>query len=806
MLFAHIKHSLRRFNKGRIYALLNIAGLTAGISAALMIFLWIAQETSYDRQWPGDPLIYRVSEEINYNNGNHDRFALSGFPLAPSLQEHIPSIDAYCRISYSGNPVLAWLDDESFSVDNFHYVDTNFLEFFEYPVLYGNPKTAFNKPEKAVIDKETALRLFKKENALGESMRIGSKIFIVSAVIDTKAINSHLDPHILIPNTNYPNATVEAYNRDWTRMANYTYIRFMLQPDMGQLRQQMKEWNQKVIEAWIEMHELTWSLDFSVHPIEDVHFSTKFQYDFDGNSNARLIYIFGTIAFFILLLASINYINLSTARAMKRARETGIRKAVGASRNSLMFLYMSEAVFTTLLAFVFALVISELLLPFFGQISGNEEILLSSFSAVQWVLAIVFAILIGMLSGFFPAMVLSSYKAVDSLKGSSMQGSKGSSQNLQLVLRKSLIVFQFFISTSLIFGTLVVYAQMNFMKNSDTGYERDHVLVFNIPRDTLIDKKLPDMRSRFLQNPGVEQVSLTRHLPSKKPGRLTFYIDRDGNWEQQMLSLYTVDQHFADLLKIPVVKGRFFDEKNKTDRETAVVLNEAAVKMLGWENDPLGHRLANGLGVDGKVIGVVKDFHFTSLHNTIEPMALQLLPHRKSYMLLKINVKNLKTTLKDVESQWQEFIGKYPSEYFFLDEDLMNGYQRDEKLFDLFSAFSILGLAISILGLIGLVVYTAEQKTREIGIRKTLGANINQLMFHISSSYFYWLIGGIFLSWPLSWWAMDQWLTDFAYRIGIHPAFYLLSGLFSILLSILSVGIITYKAARTNPVDALRYE
>jgi len=806
MITAYIKHSLRRFSKGKTYTFLNIAGLTAGLSAALIIFLWIAHETAFDRQWEGNPIIYRLTEGINYNNGNVDDFALSGFPLGPSLQQSIPSISAYTRISYSGSPQLVWKEEQSYSVENLNYVDTNFLSFFPYPIVYGDATYALDAPEKAVLEKKTAQRIFGEINPIGQSLRISGKEFVVSAVYDAGAVKTHLDPDILLPNTNYTKEAVDSYNRDWTRMVNYTYIQFLSPPDMDLFRKQMLEWNEKVIGEWIKQHELTWSLGFKAQAVEDVHFTSNLQYDFPGNSNPKLIYIFGTIALFILLLASINYINLSTARAVKRARETGIRKLVGATRRSLIGLYISESIFLVFIAFGFSLVLAELLLPFFNRITGLDSLYISLFSTGQWIIIVSGIVLLGILSGFFPAFVLSSFKPSEAIKGGGAPVSGGQSGNLEGISRKVLVVFQFFVSTALIFSTLIVHSQMNHMKSHDPGFNQEHIMILQIPKDTTLIKKLPDMRTRFLQQSGIKNVSIAGHVPSRRPGRLTFYIDRNGQWEQQMMALYVVDHHYIDLLNIPLIDGRFFDERNKTDGESAIVLNEAAVKMLGWTENPLGRRLACGLGVDGKVVGVVKDFNYATLHAPIEPLAMLLLPSYKNFMLIKIDGANLKNTIANIQGEWQDFIGKYPLDYFFLNEDLMNGYQRDEQLFDIFSVFSILGLMISLLGLIGLIVYTAEQKTREIGIRKALGAKVCQIMLSISRSYLFWLFAGIILSWPISWYAMDQWLSDFAYHIDIQAIYFLLSGLISMLLSLIAVAIITYRAARSNPVNALRYE
>ena len=611
--------------------------------------------------------------------------------------------------------------------------------------------------------------------------------------------NSHLRFDALQAYKSLEESEGKARADDWFSMNTYTYV-LLKKPDQQQaLEQNLQALVSKTIQPWVQENKLQATVQLFAQPLRDIHLSNDFTYDIAPSGNRSYIYIFSFVALFLLVIASINYINLATARSIRRAKEVGLRKVIGANKWQLVRQFTGESLFITLIATLLALVAVELLLPAFNQLT--DKAFFYTYFADARVLLVLAAIVVfvGLGAGSYPAFYLARFQPADVLKSNA--NPKGGSA----LLRKTLVVTQFTIYMVLIIATLVVLSQMHFLKNTHLGFTKEQVLVVDIPSgDTALVNRLPSVKAELLAYPGVTKIAACSNIPGTQVGRALFYSEHQGERTERAMNLIQVDYDFLDLMKIPLADGRNFSSEQPTDKAKFIV-NEAAEKYIGWDK-AVGQKLSLDSPEFTEVIGVVKDFHFASLHNKIEPITLVLNPKTNGFLLLRVEPQNLPATLDFIKTKWQAFDPKHPMEYFFLDQKFDEQYRSEEKMLTVFGYFAGLTIFIACLGLFGLAAFTAEQRTKEIGIRKVLGSSVSGIILLLSRDFALLVLIAILVASPIAWWGMQHWLEDFAYRTPIGWWIFAVAGISALVIAMLTVSYQATKAALRNPVKALRSE
>ncbi|MCB2197271.1 MAG: ABC transporter permease [Bacteroidetes bacterium] len=801
MLKSYIITAIRNIKRQKLSSIINIFGLTLGIASFLVIFLYIKSELRYDKHWNDSDKIYRISESVDYGKRAAD-YALSPFPLAPSLQDYFPEVNMATRIRRSRDYTTIKYEDKIFNINNVQFADTNFFKIFNYDFIEGNQNVALNDPNNIVLSLETAKKFFGNESALGKVLKINDQPYTISGVINSHKYESHLEPNILRSTLMFPEDYRERLNGDWTLLGYYTYLKFNNEKSFQNFKSKLKDWHHETIQPWLEHHELTYIIDFKLEPLEEIHFLTQYDYDISSNADKKYLYIFGYVALFILLIVSINYINLATAKSSKRANEVGIRKIMGAQRKQLILQFNGEAIIISIMALIIACLITELFLPVFNNLTGKSLSLFKNASSLSNIgIALAVTVLIGIISGLFPALVLSKHEAL-SILGHNFFSKQGKTKSINY--RKVLVIFQFMVTTAMIIATLVVFKQMRFMQKQNLGFDKDRLAIIEIPPGTELQQQLQVIQSEMEKIPNVIDAAISNDFPGFNHGRLTFYIDENGKYRQEMVNYYRVDDNFMNILDIKMQDGRFFSKDFPSDPESAFVINEAAKKVFG--QNPIGQKLACGLGVDGQIVGITSNFNYASLHNSVEPLVFLYTPESARYLAIKIKGSDISGTLKSIEKTWKQFDSNHPYIYRFLDEQFNTQYQREEKMQTIFGYFSILIILLACLGLYGLSAFMAEQKKKEISIRKVMGSSSVLVVKNFVSQYLLWILIANAIAWPLAYVAMNKWLQNFAYRTNLSPYIFITAAFITLVLALGTISFHAFRAANTNPADVLRDE
>ncbi|HUZ58539.1 MAG TPA: ABC transporter permease [Hanamia sp.] len=798
----YFKIALRNLRKNKAFSFINIFGLAIGLTCFILISAFVYHELSYDK-YPADAKdIYRVILSVT---GNGDQAAYPDVDVAvgEGIKNAFPEVKASTRLA----PVIDFIkyDDKQFKEKQIAYVDSNFLQIFSIPLLEGNNETALVQPNSIVISKAFAKKYFGNEDALGKSLSVGTpgELYKVTGLFDEVPENSHFHFDAFLSLTSW-----HLTRQTWSNLGFYTYILLNKNTDPQKLESKFPQLVAEHVVPEIQ-HDMGVSLaeaqksintfEFSLQPLTKIHLYSHTKYELEPNGDIQYVYIFSALALFILLLACVNFTNLSTARAVKRAREVGIRKVMGSLKKQLIIQFLTESVLLTFLSMLIAFGLLFLLLPYFNQVA-TREIPFSFFISYQSMLAMVSLIVItGIVAGIYPAFFLSSFNTIKVLKGSS---SKGSQKNL---LRSSLVVFQFFISIALIIATIVVYQQLYFMQNKKLGYDKEQVLF--LPDARLLGKNQTAFRQQFSENKNVVATSISRSVPGLPfmDGTEIYPKNENGNGKEIHANIYHVDYDYLKTLGISIIKGRNFSRDFSTD-SSAVVINQAMVRELGWSNtNPIGKTIVRSGQKQFKVLGVVADFNYASAKQEVAPL-MMMLGNNSGGLVIKINTSDVKGFLADLKKQWDSFNPEGPLDYTFLDDNFAKLYASEIRTQKIFSAFAIIAIIIASLGLFGLSAFIIEQRTKEIGIRKVLGASVENVLLLVSKDFLM-LVGIAFLiSVPVTWWAMHNWLQDFAYRINIHWWVFALAGIVAILISVLTISFQAIKAAVANPIDSLRME
>lgn len=782
MFKSNLKIAVRNLLKHKGYSFINLAGLTVGIAVCFLIFLWVHDELSYDRFHDKAGRIYRALWEARFGDTEW-KIPLVGVPLAETLEKEFPEVERTVSMRQGGFTLRH--GNDFVREDHILFVDDDFFDIFAVTFVAGSPETAMQDPESAVLTTEAAKRYFPDQNPLGRALeRNDGQLLKVTAVVQGFPPQSHLQFDFLAPLKTL--SIIERRRNQWGSATVNTYVLLRRGENVETLEARLQDYIDKNV-AGESFHAAGNYTRYPLQPLTDIHL----------HSDGRVVhvYLFSIIAGFILLLACINFVNLATARAMKRAREVGIRKALGSARSQLMRQFLAESFVYALLAIFLALGLAELVLPQFNQFAGKNLTLNLLDSPFVMGMLVSLAGFVTLLSGAYPAFFLSSFQPGQILKGS-LVGQPGSDR-----LRQGLVVLQFFISIGLIVDTLVVHNQLDFIRNKRLGFDKEHVLV--VHRASALGSQIVAFRERLRIHPLVVDASEALSLPGQGFDSTIFLPEQPANYESTSLTYTWVDEHYIDVLKLKVVAGRNFSFEFPTD-SSAFLINQSAAKAIGWQQ-PLGKHL-DGNGARGPVIGVVEDFNFASLRQEVQPLVFVMNRWPLPYLAVRLKPGNVADGIAAVETLWKEFVPNSPFEYSFLDQDYQKQYESEQRLAQLFLVFSVLAILIACLGLFGLVSFVSEQRTKEIAMRKVLGASVAGVVGLLTKDFVKLVLLANLVAWPVAWFAMNKWLQSFAYRIDIAWWVFALAGGLALVIALATVGTQAVRAALANPVEALRYE
>ncbi len=801
MLKNYLKISLRNLQRHKAYSFINIAGLAIGLACFTLIILYVQDEWSYDRYHENADQVYRLAVEIQASEGA-TRTAQSP-PIWPTtLLQAYPEVAAAVRLKPPSQTWMVRYEDRSFSEKRWVFADSSVFDVFDVPLVRGDPKTALNVPFTVVVSEAMVEKYFGGDDPLGKTITIDSQYdFAVTGVFENVPSNSHVHFDFLA-------SFVSMYDPNQLYLFNalqgqfpfsYTYLK--LEEGVTQEAFQAK------LPGFVEEHvpPRFWPQGAEVRaflqPLSAIHLHSHLENEIEANGDASVVYIFLAIAVFILLIACVNFMNLATARSAGRAKEVGMRKALGSSRAQLVRQFLTESTLLAFLATVLAVGLVVLLLPSFNTLAGKEisAAFLGTAPVVLGLMAL--AVMVGFLAGSYPAFYLSAFRPATVLKGTIQAGKRRS------LLRDGLVVFQFAISIGLIAGTLVVYNQLNYVRTKTLGFDKEHVVV--IQRAQELDDQTTAFKQELLTHSAVVSVSSVSSMPGGLIGQTAYQPEGASGNETFIMAPVFADFDYARTLGMEIALGRDVSRDFATDT-TVYLINEAAVKALDWE-DPLGKHLvqigATQSGAfNGEVVGVLKDFHFASLHQEIGALTVRVFEGPLPFIAVRIRPDDIPGVLSFMEEKWRTFAPDQPFEYSFLDQDFDALYQAEQRLGKIFIAFAIFAILIACLGLFGLASFTAEQRTKEIGVRKVLGASVPQLVVLLSKEFTLLVVIAFVIAAPLSFFAMKDWLAAFAYHANIGLEIFVLAGVLALVIAWLTVSYQSIRAAMANPVDSLRYE
>ncbi|MCI0696528.1 ABC transporter permease [candidate division KSB1 bacterium] len=781
----YLKITWRNLVRQKANSFINITGLAIGMTCSMLILMWVQHELSYDTFHENANDIYRVVENQYYAGGQIFPVAVTPSPLAPALKTQFPEISKATRFSF--NSLTIKKDDKIFT-EGVAFADPDILEIFTIPFVKGSPQTALSAPHSIVLTEEAAAKYFGQDEPVGQVLRINHRDdFLVTGVIENIPENSHLKYDLLAPFIYLKElgSSMEYWGTDWC----YTYV--LLQKNTP-----YKEVDKKIIDFIKKNHEKS-ATEIYLQLLTEIHLysSGKYTADIGGHGDIQYVRIFAAIAFFVLLIACINFMNLATARSERRAKEVGLRKVVGAQRHQLINQFFSEAIILSLLAFLAALVLTETLLPAFNDLSG-KTLSLSHLETSLGFGSFAIALLCGIISGSYPAFYLSSFHPIATIKSNRSSQAGGS------LFRKILVVFQFALSVIMIIGTLVVSRQMDYIRNKNLGLDKENLGYFWMSGE--FRGKSEIAKQELLKNPNITGITRTSQLP-------TYVASSSSGWkwegkdpsDEVLMHTLNVDEDYVKTFKMEMAEGRFFSRDFPADSH-AVVVNETATEVMGMQA-PIGKRLTLGSN-EFTIIGVVKDFHFKPIRMKIEPLVMMMAPDGYFAMIMRMRPENFTATIEFIEKTYKQFAADTPFYFNFLDEVYDNLYRAEQRVGKLSGYFSVMAILIASLGLYGLASYMAEQRTKEIGIRKVLGASIPALFFLLSKNFL--MLAGIanLIAWPVAYFVMSGWLQNYAYRISLNVAIFVVAAALAMIIVLVTVSYQALKAALANPVEALRYE
>jgi putative ABC transport system permease protein len=789
MLKNLIKTSIRHIRKHTGYSLLNILGLTLGISSALFLIIYVSDEVSYDRYHENADRIYRVSSKITEPD---DQFTwiVAQIPFGPQVVQDYPEVQSFVRFINMPRALYKF-EDKEFIEEDFYYADSTLFDIFTCKIIKGEVRSAVKDPGKIVLTETVAARYFGDADPIGKTLTTGDNTFEVTGVIEDVPFNSHFRFEAVSARNNLPKQL-----GSWGNFGVFTYLLLPRDLDVKAFETKMHSMYDAHMKTIFGTVNIT--IEYILEPVTKIHLYSTNASEPEPTGSITYVYIFGIVAIFLVLIAAMNYMNLATARSTGRAREVGLRKVVGSRRSALIAQFLSESVVLTVISLLISIVLLMLLLPKFNLLAGKQFDLSILYSPVVLVSIIGVVLVSGIFGGSYPAFFLSKFTPTTVLKGEITQGSAGS------LFRKILVVIQFTVSVVMIICTLVVFRQLNYLKNKDQGYNQENVLTLELNQGMI--RRYPVLKQNLLENNDIKYVTMTSFPMGEGSGKLLFNVETDLGMQSRGINFVVVDHDFIETLGIKMVNGRDFQQDMPSDTINSVVVNETFVNRMAW-SDPIGKKveLGDGSFIRARVIGVMADYHQTGMYNEIESL---ILVYRAlgNIIYVKLSGNNMDQTLSFIENKWKEVFPDQPYSFTFLSERFNRQFEADKKRGLIFTMFTILAILIACLGLFGLASYMVEQRTKEIGIRKSFGADELVILRLISKDFLLLVTIAILIALPAAYYFMSKWLQNYIYRTDIGVFLIISAALLTILITFITISYKAYQAAILNPASSLRTE
>ncbi len=804
MLISYLTIALRNLARNRLHTLINVTGLSLGIACVSIISLYLTHEIGYDRYYDQFENLYRITWESDNPQTR------TPHPMAQALVDDFPEVESAVSLS----PLWATgLTREIFSIRNIEKdlrfdekgvlaVDTTFFDVFRFPVVSGDANKALRNVNGVLISESMAAKYFGEEDPIGKHLAVNSDstLLEVMAVFRDVPVQSHFHFDFLVSYVREKSLDPGDEYYTWADFGHYNYLRLRRGADPKELESKLLPWIRKYINVSDEefQNAIANNIGFRVQPVTDIHLKSHLRWELEANGTIEYVYIMAGSGLLTLLIACINFVNLMTARSAERAREIGIRKTLGALRRQLTFQFVSESLTITYISIFIAILIIEGILPLYNSLMG-QSVDLDYRIALPVLLGL--GLLVGTGSGLYPALFLSAVKPHSILKGKVQEGRMGGQ------LRKVLIVFQYTVSMALISGTAIIFHQMDYIRSKGLGFNNEEVLTIPLKNEELMPR-IGAMKTELMRIEGITSVSAASNLPGGQFNQNTISLVENPDNEIDCSEAF-VDYDFLNLLDIGLASGRFFSPQDEQDTVASFVVNETAARQLNSEQvvgkELHWHAYSDDRPVVGRIVGVMKDFHFQSFHQPVRPLLFIFYP-AYNHLVIKLDTDGLDARIDKISQVYSEFDNMFEFEYSFLDEQLTRQYQAEQRTGVVFTAFAAIAIVIACFGLFGMAMLTFSQRTKEVSVRKVLGASINSLIVLLLSDFTRLILFAILIAIPLSWWLMDQWLNNFTYQVGIRPAVFLLSGFLLILISWATLGYLTLKTSRINPAETLKNE
>jgi len=794
----YLKIALRTLRKQKAYSFINVGGLAVGLSCCILILLFVEDEISYDRFHDGAEQIYRLRVERFSSGGEAEYTSTASAPMLPAAVNDVPQIESATRVNR--RTLLVRKDDLGFYEENFVYVDSTFFDVFSFEVVRGNPSQILRAPGSLVLTESSAQRYFHGLDPIGQSLNVEGTEMAVTGIVKDPPTQSHFTFDILASFSSLESTRGPSANWNWWSLSFHTYFKLRPGSDVAAAQEQLREMPSRYIG---DQESVSGYRQFLyLQPLVDIHLNSQYRYELGNNSQKSYVFVFAAVAFFILLIACVNFMNLSTARSAERAQEVGMRKVSGARLNQLVAQFLGESIVITMIALVASLILIQALLPLFNGLAFKE---LSINYLERWPLTLIMiggAVFVGILTGLYPAFALSSFKPVEVLKGRYLPGSSRS------WLRQGLVVFQFSISVVLIIAAVIAQRQLTYMRSADMGFDKEQTLVINGRNNDVFQNQFEAFKSSVSNVPGVESVTISSSIPGRQMGTNVAAREQGMVEDGQTFYWMSVDHDFIEAYDLDMKAGRGFTREMGSDDSLAFVMNEAAYKALGWRSaeEPIGEEVTRQFSDTRNVIGVAGDFNYQSLQVGVEPLILFINPSWYSYASIKMPASRVQEAVEGLKGVWGSYSPERPFEFFFLDEDFDRQYRSEVRISSLLNVFTMLAIVIVCLGLFALASFVTERRQKEIGVRKVLGASTREIVLMLSVSFARLVLLSALIATPISWLLANQWLDGFASRIDVGWDIFAISIVLSLVIAVITVSWQSVRAALANPAVSLRSE
>lgn len=805
MLKNYITIALRNIARNKLFAFLNIFGLAIGIVSCLLIYIYIQDELSFDAHHSKAKKIYRVQSFFKFND-TEDKFGITSFLTGPTLKQDYPEIKDYTRLFLLSQQNMGY-NGQTYNIDNAYLADSNFFSVFDFDFIAGNPQEALKEQYSMIITDVEAKKIFGTDDPMGKIITWSNKSIKITGIIDSKKYNTHIELGCFISMNSMRKEFRDIISSDWGNNNSFTYL-VMDESAANNFQPKLDAFVNKYMVPFWGSIGFNGKINLHLEPLREIHFNNYLIYDTPKKGNKAYVTILSVVALLILFIACINYVNMSTAAATRRAKEVGVRKVAGAGRTQLIVQFLSESIIITILAIIVSLALLEISLPLFNEITG-KEITLKYLLKGSFILVILGIItVVGVLAGSYPAFFLSGFKPTVVLKrlGEVKGGGAG--------IRKVLITGQFAIAIFMIAGVLAVYSQLHYMITKDIGINTNNMLAIQIPqtgRDTLLAQQIRNVKDEYKKLSFTKGATFTDNLPGKQISRIVYKVrSSEGKPMDKPITTAGSDADFPQLVGMKLVEGRFFDETIDGPESNNIIINESCAKAFGW-NEPLKEKLllpGDTADIPLNIVGVVKDYNFASLHSPIEPLVIFMNDKRliAGYMLINLQGGNLQEQVEQLKNKWAQMLPNKEFKSFFLDESIEEMYTAESKMLRVFIYFAVLTIILSCMGIYGLSYFITRRRAREIGIRKVLGAPVTGILFLLNKEFLWLILVASAIAIPLSYWAISNWLLDFSYHITISYTLFVGAVLLTIIVAVTTISLQALRTAIGNPVNSIRYE